>query len=235
MELDEILKLIKQLDITGYQISQETELTQVGADKIINGTSKKPQKKTLELLSNYLNKKLNNSYVNKKDDLKNINDISYVDSAIYIDNYNTMFVPLINQYAYGSYLNGYSDPEYIDDLPKVPFESDREHKGDYLCFEVKGDSMDDDSKESYVEGDILLCRNVRQEYWKSKLHIHKWDFVIVHKEKGIVVKRITHHDVEKGIITLHSLNDFYEDYDVHLSDVSQIFNIVDFKRKPRRR
>lgn len=163
-----------------------------------------------------------------------IHSIEYKDTVILMDP-TVMKVPLVSVFAYGSYLSSYGDQEYIDKLPEIPFESDREHRGEYLCFQVKGDSMDDGSSEAYLEGDILLCRNVKMEYWKSKLHINKWDFVIVHREKGIVVKRIIKHDVEKGIITLHSLNDYYQDYDVDLRDVAQIFNVVDFKRKPRRR
>lgn len=145
------------------------------------------------------------------------------------------YVPLVNKYAYAGYLNGFGDDEWIEELPKIPFAADREHKGEYLCFEVRGDSMDDGSYESYLEGDILLCRNVRQEFWKSKLHINKWDFVIVHKEQGILVKRIIDHDVENGILTLHSLNEYYEDFQVHLKDVAKIFNIVDFRRSRSRR
>ncbi|MCC9066333.1 XRE family transcriptional regulator [Flavobacterium piscisymbiosum] len=148
---------------------------------------------------------------------------------------NLMYVPLVNQYAYGGYLNGFNDPTYIEELPKIPFLVEKEHKGDYICFEVKGDSMDDGTHESYLERDILLCRNVRKDFWKSKLHINKWDFVIVHKDNGICVKRIIKHDVEKGIITCHSLNDYYEDFDMDLRDVTKIFNIVDIQRKRNRR
>lgn len=146
-----------------------------------------------------------------------------------------MYVPLINQYAYAGYLNGLADSEYVESLPKIPFILDKEYKGEYLCFEVKGDSMECDSEESIPEGSILLCRNVRKDYWKSKLHIHKWDFVIVHKELGIVAKRIVNHDVENGILTLRSLNTFYKDYEVHIKDVQQIFNIVEVQQKRKRR
>lgn len=148
---------------------------------------------------------------------------------------SVMFVPLVSKFAYAGYLGGYGDDEYLDDLPKIPFANGFEPKGKYLCFEIKGDSMDDGSHESILEGDIVLGRNVRQDYWSSKLHIHKWDFVIVHKEQGILVKRIVDHDVEKGILTLHSLNEYYEDFEVHLKDVAQIFNIVDLRRKKSRR
>ena len=146
-----------------------------------------------------------------------------------------MQVPLVNQYAYAGYLGGYGDEEYIESLPKIPFILDKEYKGQYLAFEVKGDSMECDTDESIPEGSILLCRNVRHEYWSSKLHINKWDFVIVHKELGVVVKRIVKHDLSTGNLTLHSLNEFYNDFTVNLNDIKQIFNIVEVQLKRKRR
>ena len=147
---------------------------------------------------------------------------------------SVMYVPLVSKYAYAGYLGGFGDEEYMGDLPKIPFANGFKPKGRYLCFEVRGDSMTADSRESIEEGDIVLAREVRQEYWKSKLHINQWDFVIVHREEGILVKRIAEHDVASGILTLRSLNDYYEDFQVHLGDVAQIFNIVEITKKPRR-
>lgn len=119
-----------------------------------------------------------------------------------------IYVPLVNQYAYAGYLCGYADAEYIESLPTIPFIVDQEAHGKYMAFEVKGDSMDDGTDEAYKEGDRLLCREIYQQYWaESKLHIRKWDFVIVHKE-GILIKRIIDHDVENCTITIHSLKLF---------------------------
>lgn len=148
---------------------------------------------------------------------------------------NTMLVPLVNQYAYGGYLSGFADPHYIEELPKVPFIVDREYRGEYRCFEVRGDSMDDGSDEAIKDRDLILCRNVNKEYWRNKLHINKWDFVIVHRYDGIAVKRIVEHDIENGTLTLHSLNDYYDDYKINLKDVDQIFNVVDVKRDRKRK
>jgi len=142
-----------------------------------------------------------------------------------------MNVPLVNQYAYAGYLCGYSDPEYIEALPTIPFPVDREYKGQYICFEVKGDSMDDGSKYSFDQGDIVLCREISRDYWKTKLHIKQWNaFVIVHQTEGILIKQIIDHDVENGIITIHSLNPLYEDRQIHLSEVKMLFNVVKMQR-----
>lgn len=143
-------------------------------------------------------------------------------------------VPLVNQYAQAGYLCGYEDASYIATLPTIPFIIDHEAKGNYVAFEVRGDSMNDGTEESYLEGDRLLCREIYPQYWvDSKLHIKKWDFVIVHEE-GILVKRIIDHNVENHTITIHSLNDMYPDRVIDLAEVRQIFNVIELQR-PRRR
>ena len=94
--------------------------------------------------------------------------------------------------------------------------------------------MEDGSIDSYVEGEIVICREVERDYWRdSRLFIHKRDFVIVHEE-GVLIKRIIEHDVERHTITIHSLNPMYQDRVLDLAQVKQIFSIVE-SRKQRRR
>ena len=145
-----------------------------------------------------------------------------------------MNIPLVNQYAYAGYTSGYQDETYIAHLPVIPFFVDHEAKGNYMAFEVRGDSMDDGTADSYIEGDRLLCREIPQNLWcQTRLHLRKWDFVIVHKE-GILIKRIINHDVPNHTITIHSLNPLFEDHTIDLADVHQIFNVIELQR-PRRR
>lgn len=151
-----------------------------------------------------------------------------------IDKPIILHVPLVSQYAQAGYLCGYADAAYMATLPTIPYIVDHEAQGHYVAFEVKGDSMNDGTEEAIIEGDRLLCREIMPHLWAdSKLHIRKWDFVIVHKD-GILVKRILDHDVEHHTITIHSLNSLYEDKVIDLADVRQIFNVVELQR-PRRR
>ena len=139
-------------------------------------------------------------------------------------------VPLVNQYAQAGYLCGFQDAAYMATLPTIPFIIDHEAKGNYVAFEVRGDSMNDGTEESYLEGDRLLCREIAPYLWaESKLHIRKWDFVIIHEE-GILVKRIIDHNLENHTITIHSLNDMYSDRVIDLAEVRQIE-----LQRPRRR
>lgn len=156
------------------------------------------------------------------------------DEASPIDEPIILRVPLVSQYAQAGYLCGYADAAYMATLPTIPYIVDHEAQGHYVAFEVKGDSMNDGTEEAILEGDRLLCREIMPHLWAdSKLHIRKWDFVIVHTE-GILVKRIIDHDVEKHTITIHSLNSMYPDKIINLADVKQIFNVIELQR-PRRR
>ncbi|CCZ86872.1 putative uncharacterized protein [Phocaeicola plebeius CAG:211] len=156
------------------------------------------------------------------------------DEASPIDEPIILRVPLVSQYAQAGYLCGYADAAYMATLPTIPYIVDHEAQGHYVAFEVKGDSMNDGTEDAILEGDRLLCREIMPHLWAdSKLHIRKWDFVIVHTE-GILVKRIINHDVENHTITIHSLNSMYPDKVINLADVKQIFNVIELQR-PRRR
>lgn len=146
-------------------------------------------------------------------------------------------VELISKYAYAGYLTGYGDMEYLEMLPKVKVIVDRMVRGNYKCFEVKGDSMVDGSFESWLDGDIVLGREVKRELWLPKLHINKCDFIIVHKD-GILLKRIISQDNNNGTITIHSLNpdkSSYPDEEIYLDDVMQIFSTVQLVKRETRR
>lgn len=222
MDLD-LKEVRNRLEMTQTELAEKLGVSMRTVQNWEKGINKIPKSAITVLLSLEKNTEISHQ----------LNDISV--TYLSAETSSIMHVPLVNQYAYAGYMAGFGDPEYIESLPRIPFVLDKEYRGQYLCFEVKGDSMETDTDESIPEGSILLCRSVRQDYWKSQLHIKKWDFVIVHREKGIVVKRIIKHDVEAGIITLHSLNSFYSDYDVHLKDVQQIFNIVEVQSKRKRR
>lgn len=156
--------------------------------------------------------------------------------AVPLNTNEEISVPLVSQFAYAGYLNGYQNNTYMDNLPVIRYSPDSDTTSEnFIAFEVRGDSMDDNSKDSLSDGDIVICREIPSYIWKdSKLPINKWDFVIVH-EDGIIVKRIIEHDVEKHSITIHSLNDFYPDKTIDLVGVKQIFCIVQSRSNRRRK
>jgi hypothetical protein len=147
-----------------------------------------------------------------------------------------MQTPVIPVKAYGSYLRGHADPEFYEGLETMPVPVDIKHKGTYLIFEVEGDSMvnfttAEFARKSIWPGQRVIGRDLRRDHWKYKLHINSTEcWIIVHRERGIVIKSIIEHDVDKAEITLHSWNPDkvqHPDYTISLNDVDQIFNVVD--------
>lgn len=145
-----------------------------------------------------------------------------------------IYVPLVGQYAHGGYLSGFSDEEYMRQLPVMPFIVERDARGKYVAFEVRGDSMDDGTRQSYAQGDIVLCREVELDrYVNAQLNFKHTDFVIVHND-GILIKRIIAHDVLNHKITVHSFNPIFDDMVIDLSDVRQIFSVILKQQQCRR-
>lgn len=144
---------------------------------------------------------------------------------------NIIQIPIVSQYAFSDYSKNFDNTDFIKNLPTYPISVDRELKGYFIMFEVKGNSMDNNSKESLQEGDLLLSRNIKKEYWKYKLNANNWKYVIVHKTEGIMIRKIIKHDLEKKIITAHSLNPMFEDIDISLDEVDQLFHVIQIQRK----
>ena len=203
--------------VTAYRIAKDTKLSENTITNYIKGKTK-PTLVNADILNNYFEKK----------------DIEPFQRQRELDLSNFMLVSLVPISARAGYLQGYGDLGYVDNLPTIPVLVDREYKGNYRIFEVAGDSMLDGSVSSFCDKDKVLCREVRKDLWQYKLHFKDWFFVIVHKTDGILLKQITAHDVSTGSITCHSLNSLYDDFELHLNDIVELYNVVKLiERNPR--
>ncbi|RNL53765.1 S24 family peptidase [Pedobacter jejuensis] len=147
-----------------------------------------------------------------------------------------MRVPIVPAKAYAGYMRGWQDPEYYSDMDTISIDVHKRHSGDYMAFEVKGDSMETSEpskmRSNIYEGWIVVGRDLSRHQWQYKLHTHNYDaWVIVHKTEGILIKEIVAHDVENSMITIHSLNPKYEDEVLSLNDIEQIFSVVQIINK----
>ncbi len=144
--------------------------------------------------------------------------------------YYKMRVPLVPYNAYGRYISGTNEaiPMDRDEWEEVDFVVDRISHGRYLAFEIKGDSMDDDSRRSFVQGDVVLARELDRTHWMNKLHYRDYPYWIVVTDDTILCKQIIDHNIETGMITFHSLNPSreYSDFMMHVDEIRQLFNII---------
>ena len=119
------------------------------------------------------------------------------------------------------------DPEDVyEEFDTMEVALERGVSDRYKLFRVTGNSMDDDSKRSICDGDIVLCREVYPEDWSYGLINTKYPYVvIVIEEEGILIKELIKHSRKENTITLHSLNSNYEDFTKSLSDVRAFFYV----------
>lgn len=139
-----------------------------------------------------------------------------------------MRVPLIPIKAYAKYVDEYRDAEFVNDLEQVEFIVDKIGLGRYYAFEIKGDSMDDGSKRSICDKDIVLARELSKDYWRDRLRNDEYPFWIIMLDNTIVCKQIIKQDIENCEITCHSLNPSpeYADFALSMNEINQLCNIV---------
>lgn len=139
-----------------------------------------------------------------------------------------MSVPFVPIKAYAKYVDECIDLEADAVMEQYNFIVDKIGHGRYMAFEIKGDSMDDDTRGSLCEGDIVLARELSRDLWRDKLHIHQYPNWIIVLNNTILCKQIIEQDLEKGTITCHSLNPSpeYSNFELKLDDICQMFNII---------
>lgn len=144
-----------------------------------------------------------------------INDATPVDD-------NVMEVHLVPHQVQAGYAQEYLEENFVNELPTL-YVTKENDKGNYLAFEIKGDSMDY-GKNAIREYDKVLAKELPQMYWADKLHYNKYIFIIV-LDSGLICKQITEHNPANGVITCHSFNPFYEDFQINIKEVRQLFYI----------
>ncbi len=125
------------------------------------------------------------------------------------DNENIELVPVK---ASAGYVNGYSDPEFVKELPK--FHLPMLQGGTFRAFEIKGDSMLPIQPGSIVIGEYL-------DDWKQ-IKTNE-TYVLISKNDGIVYKRIITKSKESKSYILKSDNKAYEPYNIDIDEILEIW------------
>lgn len=132
--------------------------------------------------------------------------------SITVDQDNKENIELVPQKAAAGYLNGYADPEYLEQLPKFQLPM-LPSTGTYRAFEISGDSMLPLQSGTVVIGKYL-------EDWKS-LNSSK-TYVLVTQKEGVVYKRVYLQE-DSELIKLVSDNKSYDAYEISLSEVMEVW------------
>ncbi len=129
---------------------------------------------------------------------------------IQVDQMGENRIEVVTQKVKAGYLNGYGDPEYIEQLQQIslPFLG----VGKYRGFPVEGDSMP-----PHQDGDIIVGRYVEQlgEVSGGKTYI------IITRTEGMVYKRLNTN--KQNTLMVSSDNYFYPPYEVKASDILEIW------------
>ncbi len=138
--------------------------------------------------------------------------------ATTIDSENNDNVELVPMKAKAGYTAGYADPEYIRVLPtfQLPFLSKSKK---YRAFQISGDSMPPVADGSYVTGEYV-------QNWESIKNGQP--YIIVTRDEGVVFKIIYNKIVETQTLTLCSTNPMYAPYDVHITEIIEVWKFVNY-------
>lgn len=132
---------------------------------------------------------------------------------ITVDQEENENIELIPQRASAGYLNGYADPEFIENLPKFRLPM-LPGGATYRAFEIAGDSM-----LPLQPGTVIIGQYVeRVEDVKNGR-----TYVLVSKDEGVVYKRVFNYIEDNGKLYLVSDNKSYAAYDIKAEDVLEIW------------
>ena len=131
---------------------------------------------------------------------------------ITVNTFGDSFIEIIPHRARAGYLTGYSDPEFIENLQHIslPFLKN----GKFRAFPIIGDSMPPHNDGSFVVG----------RYLESLSEIKNGHtYILLTLNEGIVYKRVYLKD---GVVELHSDNELYQPYEVHASEILEIWEFA---------
>lgn len=133
--------------------------------------------------------------------------------TVTLDSRDEEWISMVGQKASAGYLNGFSDPEYMEKLPNFSLPNLSKNKT-YRAFEISGDSM-----LPLLPGTLIIGA-----YLESGLEVKNGKtYVLVTKNEGIVYKRVFNYIQERGKLFAVSDNDRYKPYDIPVQDILEIW------------
>lgn len=138
--------------------------------------------------------------------------------ATTVDRQNRDNIELVSEKAKAGYTNGFSDPEYISELPvfQLPFLSPEKK---YRTFQISGDSMLPIPDGAWITGEFVQDWN---EIKTGDLYI------VLTLNEGLVFKQLRNELAENGRLHLISLNPAYQPYELAATEIHEIWKFVHY-------
>ncbi len=138
--------------------------------------------------------------------------------SITVDQEDRENIELVPQKAAAGYLNGYADPEYIEELPKFQLPV-LPGNATYRAFEISGDSM-----LPLRSGTIIIG-----QFMESIVDLKNGKtYIFVTRDEGIVYKRVFKYADNPNLFCFASDNRQYSAYDVNGEDIVEIWEAKAF-------
>ncbi len=131
---------------------------------------------------------------------------------IVVDGTGENKIEIVPYKASMGYINGYRDPEYIENLQYMSLPFFR--NGKYRAFPAEGDSMP-----PFKDGTYIIGEFVEQ---LSEIKIDKTYIIIT--QNGLVYKSI--EKINPDSIIVRSKNTFYETYEIPFSEILEVWKFV---------
>lgn len=125
-------------------------------------------------------------------------------------------IPIPAQAGYGGQL---TDPNFFLNLETYSLPEFSNSRGTFRSFSVAGDSMEP----SLFEGEKIVCSFLEKEQWHSSVK-NGYVYVII-TQNDVLVKRVANHIDERACLTLISDNSFYEDRELAINDIVEIWYV----------
>ena len=231
MHLSLNLKLLrKRLDLTQEEMAQKTGISRSKLNAYENEHTEPSLDGLLHLSSFYkinvdtlLKVDLSGLSESQLNELENGYDTYIKGSKIRVlastvNNENLENIELVPVKAKAGYVSGYNDPEFISKLPtfQLPFLSqDRK----YRTFQISGDSMLPIKDKSYVVGEFV-------QNWNDIKDGNA--YIVITSEEGVVFKIVFNQIKKNHTLLMHSLNSLYQDYEVKINDVKEVWKFVTY-------
>lgn len=227
----------KQLGLNIKYLRKVRNLTQdqladkIGVNRAMIGSYEEgravPKLPALQILSHYFNVSIDSLVnIDLSTESSSAGETQNIDSAgknlriltTLVDRNDKELITLVPVKASAGYAKGYSDPDYVETLPKfsLPFtELSRERT--YRAFQISGNSM-----EPIPSGAYIIC-----EYLQNWSDVKSGKtYIVVTKDDGVVYKRLYNND--NDTLLLKSDNPEYNPYTIPLNSISEIWKALGY-------